>query len=99
MSIIDLFKSRRKEELALPDVDAGLPSMPEPAGMHPMSPSPLIQEPQLHAPFPSAQPQPDQQMQLLNAKLDTIKAQLDIVLQKLERMERSDNPQQKWRNT
>lgn len=94
MSIIDLFKSRRKEELALPDVDAGLPSMPEPAGMH--SPSPLTPEPQIHPSFPSASaPQPDQQMQLLNAKLDTIKAQLDIVLQRLERMEQ----QQKWRNT
>ncbi|MBW2970016.1 hypothetical protein KY319_02735 [Candidatus Woesearchaeota archaeon] len=43
----------------------------------------------------------EQQLQLINSKLDTIKAQLETVLQRLERLEKKDelSPyQQRWRN-
>lgn len=41
----------------------------------------------------------DQQFQLISSKLDTIKAQLETVLQRLERLERKDESpyQQRWR--
>lgn len=38
----------------------------------------------------------DQQFQLISSKLDTIKAQLETVLQRLERLERKEE-QQRWR--
>lgn len=42
----------------------------------------------------------DQQLQLINSKLDTIKAQLETVLQRLDRLERKEEQspyQQRWR--
>jgi hypothetical protein len=43
----------------------------------------------------------EQQLQLISSKLDTIKAQLETVLQRLERLERSSGEerpyQQRWR--
>ncbi len=41
----------------------------------------------------------DQQLQLISSKLDTIKAQLETVLQRLERLERGEERpyQQRWR--
>jgi hypothetical protein len=41
----------------------------------------------------------EQQLQLISSKLDTIKAQLETVLQRLERLERGESSpyQQRWR--
>jgi|GEM_PF-6196887 len=40
----------------------------------------------------------DQQFQLLSAKLDTIKAQLETIMQRLERIERDEHPyKERWR--
>ncbi len=42
----------------------------------------------------------EQQLQLISSKLDTIKAQLETVLQRLDRLERKEEPspyQQRWR--
>ena len=75
-------------------------------------PAPGITEPPMEPSVPSAAfPQPqafqqaamssDQQLQLISSKLDTIKAQLETVLQRLERLERKDDLspyQQRWRN-
>ena len=51
----------------------------------------------------SQTPHADQHIQLISAKLDTIKAQLETVLQRLDAMERKtaapETPyQQRWRN-
>jgi hypothetical protein len=48
-------------------------------------------------------PSVDQQIQLISAKLDTIKAQLETVLQRLDAMDRKGQPearpyQERWRN-
>lgn len=52
---------------------------------------------------PSQPPSSEQQIQLISAKLDTIKAQLETVLQRLDAMERKNTTsesayQQRWRN-
>lgn len=40
----------------------------------------------------------DQQFQILSAKLDTIKAQLETVIQRLDRIERDEHPyKERWR--
>lgn len=40
----------------------------------------------------------EQQFQLISAKLDTIKAQLETVMQRLDRMERDEHPyRERWR--
>ncbi len=44
----------------------------------------------------------EQQLQLISSKLDTIKAQLETVLQRLDRLERKEEPspyQQRWRTS
>ena len=75
-------------------------------------PMPGVTEPPVEAPafappqsFQQQQqfaPSTEQQLQLISSKLDTIKAQLETVLQRLDRLERKDelSPyQQRWRST
>ena len=69
---------------------------------NPFAQSPQFQQPQsFQQAFgqPSAGMSTDQQLQLISSKLDTIKAQLETVLQRLERLERKDESpyQQRWR--
>lgn len=48
----------------------------------------------------AVQPSADQQLQLISSKLDTIKAQLETVLQRLDRLERKEDLspyQQRWK--
>lgn len=92
-----------------PELSPQAPQMP--AGMEQMGmprPMPGISEPpieeQFSAPRAFAQQQyagmsTEQQLQLISSKLDTIKAQLETVLQRLERLERGEERpyQQRWR--
>ena len=96
-------------EFAPPEQQA--PMQAEQMGMP--RPVPGLTEPmegQTSSPFAQPFPQPqafqqaaissDQQLQLISSKLDTIKAQLETVLQRLDRLERREEPspyQQRWR--
>lgn len=80
----------------------GFPAQEQPPGFGgaPFDQSPGFPpaEPQVPPAQTFGQQQPDQQMQLLNSKLDTIKAQLETVLQRLERMEKESSYQKRWGN-
>lgn len=87
--------------------ELSVPEQPSPAGMEHLG------MPHMESSEPPAFPQPqafaqqqatmssDQQLQLISSKLDTIKAQLETVLQRLERLEKKDDLspyQQRWRS-
>ncbi len=113
MALLGRLKFWKKEEVPdFPEPEAQL--SPE-AGIEPFSPlSPpaefhRAQPPELPRAFQQGFQQPglqsvqvssDQQLQLISSKLDTIKAQLDVVIQRLDRLERKDETpyQQRWRN-
>ena len=100
------------QDLGPPDM--GMPQEMKPPGLEGLGmpeSAPGIDQPPLAPmePMPSAQPafaqqQPagmstEQQLQLISSKLDTLKAQMDVVLQRLERMEhnKEQSPyQQRW---
>ena len=80
-----------------------MPGVTEP----PAEPSfqPGFQQPQAFAQAQQQQFAPvsaEQQLQLISSKLDTIKAQLETVLQRLDRLERKNEEhtyQQRWRTS
>ena len=88
-----------------PGMEQPAPPGMEHLGMPPSGPGinePPAAPPEQHIPAAFAQaeqaqqPQQgmssDQQMQLISSKLDTIKAQLETVLQRLDRLERKEQP-------
>ena len=100
------------EEFTRPE-ETSLPEQHAPPGMEQFGmprPIPGLTEPPVEPSVPSAMPQAfaqqaamssDQQLQLINSKLDTIKAQLETVLQRMDRLEKKDDLspyQQRWRN-
>jgi len=81
----------------------GMPPGMEHLGMPPSGPGinePPAAPPEQHVPTAFAQlEQPaqqgmstEQQLQLISSKLDTIKAQLETILQRLDRLERKEQP-------
>jgi hypothetical protein len=86
-------------------VPRSIPGINEPP-MEGQTSSPFAQPPQT---FPQAFQQQqqfagttEQQLQLISSKLDTIKAQLETVLQRLERLEKKEDLssyQQRWRTS
>ena len=91
----------RIAELSVPEQPA--PANIEHLGMPHMesSESPAFAQPQSFAQQQQFTMSTDQQLQLISSKLDTIKAQLETVLQRLERLEKKDDLspyQQRWRS-
>jgi hypothetical protein len=114
--LLDKLKFWKKEPGLLPGglpLESGISMPPEPAFTSPSIPgigsAPMMRglEPEFgsHNVKPSLVPeafsQPQQSEQLINAKLDTIKAELDNILQRLERIEKlaqaEEAPAPKWR--
>lgn len=97
----------RAAEIAQPEhhMPAGMEQMGMPRPMPGVTEPPFEQQ-QPFAPQAFGQQQQtqtsmstEQQLQLISSKLDTIKAQLETVLQRLERLERGEERpyQQRWR--
>ncbi|VVB80989.1 Uncharacterised protein [uncultured archaeon] len=110
MGLFDKLQFWKKEE-ALPEMPAApeilAPEQPAPMGVehlgmpHPMEPPEPAFQPQSFGQQQQFTMSSDQQLQLISSKLDTIKAQLETVLQRLERLEKKDDLspyQQRWRN-
>ncbi len=109
MGILDLFK--KKEEHESPNlIDAqlhqeGLSREPDMGASGPQMP--LMPSPEFGAQSPASFGErqqfqqslsQEQQFQILSAKLDTIKAQLETVMQRLDRIERDEHPyKERWR--
>lgn len=108
MGILDLFKKKEEHEPNLIDAqlhqDAGLSHAPEMGTsgpqMPPMQPDFGAQSPASFGErqqFQQSMSQ-EQQFQILSAKLDTIKAQLEVIMQRLDRIEREEHPyKERWR--
>jgi hypothetical protein len=107
MGVFDFLKRKKEEEM--PEIPLEHPGMPSPIpelaesfpGQPPFGqPAPMGQL-AFPQPSPMVSPPPslDRELQLISAKLDTLKAQLDIVIQRLERLERSpeERPIVRWR--
>jgi hypothetical protein len=83
------------EQMGMPTPMPGLTEPPQeipPAFETPAAPQAFAQQQQTMS--------SDQQMQLISSKLDTIKAQLETVLQRFDRLERKNEEhpyQQRWR--
>jgi len=116
MGLMDKIKFWKKEEMPPEEGPPEMtpPPMHAPAEQLGMPPAAGITEPPHEVPpaFPqpeafqhaaqATQPQMshNQEMQLISSKLDTIKAQLETVLQRLERLEKKEESspyQQRWR--
>ncbi len=81
-----------------------MPGVTEPPGAAPTPPTggPFAAQPEIPKPeaFAQAAAPADQQFQLISSKLDTIKAQLETILQRLDRLEQKNGQspyQQRWR--
>lgn len=110
MGFLDKLLFWKKDE-SLPDLD--LPDLPAPEmpgqAPQPAGPAPFPQrrypevqgfDQQLEQPRvePGPAPMGRDEISLISAKLDTVKAQLDAVLQRLDRMEFGERSyQQRWR--
>jgi len=111
MGILDLFKKKDEHrdftsspnlideqlnqgELSrAPEMGASGPQMPPMADFGAKSPASFGEREQ----FQQSMSQ-DQQFQILSAKLDTIKAQLETIMQRLDRIERDEHPyKERWR--
>lgn len=109
MGILDLFKKKEEHEPNLidaqlhqeglsraPDMSASgpqMPPMPAPMDFGAQSPASFGERQQ----FQQSMSQ-EQQFQILSAKLDTIKAQLEVIMQRLDRIERDEHPyKERWR--
>ncbi len=81
------------EQMGMPRPMAGLTEPPVDQ-QQPFMPQSFGQQQQFQATMST-----EQQLQLISSKLDTIKAQLETVLQRLERLERGEERpyQQRWR--
>lgn len=109
MGILDLFK--KKEEHNSPNlIDAqlhqeGMAQAPEFGASGPQMPP--MPAPEFGAQSPASfgerqqfqqSMSQEQQFQILSAKLDTIKAQLETIMQRLDRIEREEHPyKERWR--
>jgi hypothetical protein len=89
-----------------PHMPSGMDQMGMPRQMPGITEPPSEPQAQFGAPQSFGQQQQfqssmstEQQLQLISSKLDTIKAQLETVLQRLERLERGESSpyQQRWR--
>ena len=114
MAILDLFKKKKEEPVQGSLAPEGPPGMPplstdEPSAEAPYTPppsAPMAQEPQ--PAFPSPEPHPsishsqseDKNFQVINAKLDAIRATLEQLNQRVANLEKvAGNPekhQQTW---
>ena len=90
------------EQLGMPQPTPGITEPPIPPA-EPMPQMPSAHPAALTPPAPSEQPRglsTEQQLQLIVSKLDTLKAQMDVVLHRLESMQQKEEQspyQQRWR--
>lgn len=111
MGILDLFKKKEEHHDSPPDlVDAqlqqeGLSRSPDFGASGPQMPPMPAQDFGARSPASFGERQQfeqsmsqEQQFQILSAKLDTIKAQLETIMQRLDRIEREEHPyKERWR--